>query len=261
MKLMAGKLKDPARLRAEGVADSAPLVPNDSAANRARNRRVGDHAAERAMIPSIRRWMRNRWFLGALALVAFSLVTWFVGDLVSFGAWRPFETPAGRAALIAAAGVAWLGLEFRRSRKARMENEKLLEVLAGGGDSDSAARAAREIAVLRQRFEEAAAILKRARFDGPDGEQPLRQRTAVVRVHRRAWIGQDHRAGQFRPALPARGKLPVRAETRRSPASAARATATGGLPMRRCCLTRRAATRPRRAIWRPMPRPGLVSSI
>ncbi|HLX80201.1 MAG TPA: type VI secretion system membrane subunit TssM [Burkholderiales bacterium] len=112
----------------------------------------------------------KRWLLGALALVAFSLVAWFVGDLVCIGAWRPFETPAGRAALIAAAGIAWAGLEFRRSRKARMENEKLLEVLASGGDSDSAARAAREIAVLHQRFEEAAAILKQARFKGPDGE-------------------------------------------------------------------------------------------
>jgi len=40
VKLMAGKLKDPGRLRAEGLADSAPVVPNDSAANRARNRRV-----------------------------------------------------------------------------------------------------------------------------------------------------------------------------------------------------------------------------
>jgi len=38
--LMAAWLKDPARLRAEGLADSAPLVPNDSKANRARNRRV-----------------------------------------------------------------------------------------------------------------------------------------------------------------------------------------------------------------------------
>jgi type VI secretion system protein ImpK len=38
--LVAGKLKDPARLHAEGLADSAPVVPNDSAANRARNRRV-----------------------------------------------------------------------------------------------------------------------------------------------------------------------------------------------------------------------------
>jgi type VI secretion system protein ImpK len=38
--LMAADMKDPARLRAEGVADSEPLVPNDSAANRAKNRRV-----------------------------------------------------------------------------------------------------------------------------------------------------------------------------------------------------------------------------
>jgi type VI secretion system protein ImpK len=40
VKLIAGKLKEPARLRAEGLADSAPVAPNDSSANRARNRRV-----------------------------------------------------------------------------------------------------------------------------------------------------------------------------------------------------------------------------
>lgn len=40
VKLVAGKLQDPARLRAEGLADSAPVAANDSAANRARNRRV-----------------------------------------------------------------------------------------------------------------------------------------------------------------------------------------------------------------------------
>ena len=38
--LMSSKLSEPARLRAEGVADSEPLVPNDGPANRARNRRV-----------------------------------------------------------------------------------------------------------------------------------------------------------------------------------------------------------------------------
>ena len=38
--LVAGKLGDASRLRAEGLADSAPVAPNDSAANRARNRRV-----------------------------------------------------------------------------------------------------------------------------------------------------------------------------------------------------------------------------
>jgi type VI secretion system protein ImpK len=38
--LMSSRLRDPGRLRAEGLADSDPLVPNDSAANRAKNRRV-----------------------------------------------------------------------------------------------------------------------------------------------------------------------------------------------------------------------------
>ena len=38
--LMASKLRESGRLRAEGVADSDPVAPNDGPANRARNRRV-----------------------------------------------------------------------------------------------------------------------------------------------------------------------------------------------------------------------------
>jgi len=116
-------------------------------------------------------WLRKRWLLGALALAAFALTLWFAGDLVAFGAWRPLETPLARGLLIAVAGLTWAGLEAWRARQARLENERLLEVLAGTGESDSAARAAREIALLRQRFEDAAAILKKARFKGPDGEK------------------------------------------------------------------------------------------
>jgi len=117
--------------------------------------------------------LRNRWLVGGLALVAFAIVAWSVGDLVVFGGWRPFETPAGRAVLIAIAAAAWIGWELWRARRARRENEQLLAVLAGGGDAeskDSAARAAHEIDVLRARFEEAAAILRNTRFKGPDGE-------------------------------------------------------------------------------------------
>ena len=115
--------------------------------------------------------------LGGLALIAFSLVVWFVGDLAAIGAWRPFETPADRGALIAAAAAAWIGWELWRARRARLQNQQLLAVLAGSGvdsdpakSADSATRAAREIALLRARFEEAAAILRKTRFKGPDGE-------------------------------------------------------------------------------------------
>jgi type VI secretion system protein ImpL len=118
----------------------------------------------------VSRLLRSRWLLGGLGLAAFALVAWLTGDLVTLGGWRPFETEGGRAVLIAAAAAAWLGWEWWRARRARLENARLLEVLASGGETDSGARAAREIAVLRQRFEEAAAVLKQARFKGPDGE-------------------------------------------------------------------------------------------
>jgi type VI secretion system protein ImpL len=118
----------------------------------------------------ISRLMRSRWLLGGLGLTAFALVAWLTGELVTLSGWRPFETEGGRAALIAAVAAAWLGWEWSRARHARQENARLLEVLASGGETDSGARAAREIAVLRQRFEEAAAVLKQARFKGPDGE-------------------------------------------------------------------------------------------
>jgi type VI secretion system protein ImpL len=118
-------------------------------------------------------WLLNtRWLLGGIALAAFSLVAWLVGDLATIGGWRPFETPASRGALIAAAAAAWIGWELWRARRARLENEQLLAVLAGGDaeSTDSATRAAREIEILRARFEEAAAILRKTRFRGPDGE-------------------------------------------------------------------------------------------
>ena len=115
--------------------------------------------------------LRNRWVVGGAAVMAFGLLVWSAGDLLVTGRSRPLESEVARAALIAVATGAWLAWEAWRARVARLENSRLLEVLAAGGEGDSAARAAREIAVLRQRFEEAAAILKNARFKGPDGER------------------------------------------------------------------------------------------
>jgi type VI secretion system protein ImpL len=117
-------------------------------------------------------WMRNRWTLGALALAAFSLVVWFVGDTLVLGSSRPLEAPWQRLALAALAAAAWIGWELARAARARKENERLLAIIAGGEEeTDSGVRAAHEVALLRQRFEKAAAVLKTARFQGPDGEK------------------------------------------------------------------------------------------
>ncbi len=121
------------------------------------------------MIPG---WLTGRWAVGALACGAFGLLVWFFGDTLALGDGRPLEAPGARFALLAAAIAGWLGWEIWRATSARREAARLLEAITGAGlPADSAERAAGELATLQARFEEAAALLRRARFRGEDGER------------------------------------------------------------------------------------------
>jgi type VI secretion system protein ImpL len=116
--------------------------------------------------------LSGRLAVGAGAWLAFSVALWFAGDMLSFAGWRPFESAAACIVAIVAVGAAWLAWEFWRVRKAARENESLLTGLVGGSlSADSAERAASEIQLLRKRFEDALAVLRKARFRSPEGER------------------------------------------------------------------------------------------
>jgi type VI secretion system protein ImpL len=107
-----------------------------------------------------------RWVLGAAAWAAFSAAVWFAGDVLP-----ALEGPFERFALIVGLGVAWLVSELARVRRSLKENEALLAGIAGSQAQDSAERAAQELSLLRKRMEDATAVLRKARFTGPDGER------------------------------------------------------------------------------------------
>ena len=117
--------------------------------------------------------LTQRTLIGAAAAAALAALAWLAGDLVVLGGARPLESAGARILVAALAVAGWAAWEIARARRARRDNERMLDVLAAGaaGDADSDARAAQELAVLRKRFEEAAQVLKSARFRGPDGEQ------------------------------------------------------------------------------------------
>ncbi|HEY5899249.1 MAG TPA: type VI secretion protein IcmF/TssM N-terminal domain-containing protein, partial [Burkholderiales bacterium] len=117
-------------------------------------------------------WLTGRLAVGAAAWIAFSAAVWFAGDTVVLGGYRPLEGPIERIALIVAIGILWGGWELWRTRKAAKENERLLDGLVGGSlDADSAQRAAHELTVLRKRFQDALAVLRKSRFRTPQGER------------------------------------------------------------------------------------------
>ncbi len=121
---------------------------------------------------TLRGLLVNRWTLGAAAWVAFAIVVWFAGDAIAVGDWRPLDLPTQRLGLMVAAAAAWLGWEGWRVRAARLETARMLEAIAvAGAEGDSAARAATELEILRARFVAASAVLREARFAGPEGER------------------------------------------------------------------------------------------
>ena len=111
--------------------------------------------------------MKARWLVVSAAWAALSATIWFVGDLVA-----PLEGSTERGSLIVLAAVAFVGWEVWRARRAARANDQLLAGIAAGSlDGDSAERAASELEVLRKRFQDAVAVLRKARFRTPSGER------------------------------------------------------------------------------------------
>nr|WP_243433640.1 MULTISPECIES: type VI secretion system membrane subunit TssM [Pseudomonas] len=99
-----------------------------------------------------------------LGLIALSLIIWFIGPLLEF------LVPEGRRwALIIVIFAVWIGYRVFRIIQARRHAAKVLQSLAADTppDPDSVATA-EELAALRQRMDEALALLKKAKLGGDE---------------------------------------------------------------------------------------------
>ncbi|ROM20368.1 type VI secretion protein IcmF [Pseudomonas protegens] len=105
-----------------------------------------------------------RWVIPLLGLIALSLIIWFIGPLLEF------LVPEGRRwALIIFIFALWIGYRVFCIIQARRNAAKVLQSLAADTppDPDSVATA-EELAALRQRMDEALALLKKAKLGGDE---------------------------------------------------------------------------------------------
>ena len=110
-------------------------------------------------------WIFNRWVLIAVLVLAMLGVLWFVGPMVAIGDWRPLDSERARwlttgvLLFIVAAIIAWQ--LWRANRGNAKVVDQLMAAPAGGpGKTQDSA----DLAAVRQRFEEALATLRQARF-------------------------------------------------------------------------------------------------
>jgi type VI secretion system protein ImpL len=119
------------------------------------------------MFKKVLGWIFNRWVLLAVLLLATLSVLWIVGPLVAIGPLRPLDSERARwiatitLLLVVAVVVAW------RAWRARSGNAKVVDQLVTAHKPE--AQESADMAAVRQRFADALATLRKARFGGDKG--------------------------------------------------------------------------------------------
>ena len=105
-----------------------------------------------------------RWVIPLLGLIALSLIIWFVGPLLDV------LMPEGRRwALIILVFAVWLAYRVFRILQARHQAAEVMRSLAAQTPADpNSVATAEELTTLRQRMDEALALLKKAKLGGDE---------------------------------------------------------------------------------------------
>ena len=121
-------------------------------------------------------WILRPWFLSLVGLGAFSVVLWYIGPFLSIGRFHPLDSAIERVAAIIALLALWSLWQAWRLWRARRNNREILEELSrqsqAPGDETAEARES-EIAQIRERFDEAMALLRGTRLKHRFGRQYL----------------------------------------------------------------------------------------
>ena len=124
----------------------------------------------------------NRWTLRAIGLLALALLIWFVGPLIAIADWHPLESAAVRWVVIALVLLLYVARVAWQLHAARRKDRKLIEGIAEAPAAPAAPgtplQSPAEVEALKQRFESALKILKKARF--AERKPSLRDRLAML---------------------------------------------------------------------------------
>ncbi|WP_333874583.1 type VI secretion system membrane subunit TssM [Methylobacter sp.] len=123
-------------------------------------------------------FIKQRWFVSLLGIIALALFIWFIGPLFAFAKYEPLEPETHRIYLISAFFAIWLTIQIWSFFKARNQNNQILSALATTSEpslSPELQASKEEIETLKDRLQEALEILKKTRLGGRTGQQFLYQ--------------------------------------------------------------------------------------
>ena len=118
--------------------------------------------------------LKQRWLISLLGMLALAALVWFAGPYIAIAGHEPLTSPVVRLLVILLLVVLW-GLNYlRKQLQAVRAGNRIINGLADSAtnapaDALRADESAEEVALLKQRFDEAMHILKKSRKEGGAG--------------------------------------------------------------------------------------------
>ncbi|WP_293268910.1 type VI secretion system membrane subunit TssM [Neptunomonas sp.] len=109
-------------------------------------------------------FLRNRWLISLLGLLAISILIWIVGPLIAIDGWVPLKDELVRLIAILLVLLLWGGNKLRIQIKMNKANSELAKGFDQPivEDDSVLSQSAEEVALLKERFEEALQVMKKS---------------------------------------------------------------------------------------------------
>ncbi|SKD01026.1 type VI secretion system protein ImpL [Burkholderia sp. YR290] len=120
-------------------------------------------------------WFMRPIVLSFLGVLALALIVWIEGPLLAFAGKAPLESAASRWIVIAVLFALWVLYWGVRWLLVRLANVKFTRVVAEEAPQPGRKESEADVAALKQRFDEAMTILRKARVKGRFGSQYVYQ--------------------------------------------------------------------------------------
>jgi type VI secretion system protein ImpL len=120
--------------------------------------------------------LKARWFITLIGALIMSFLIWFVGPLIAIADVRPLESDLVRFICVIVLLVVWGLINLFALMRAKKSNEKFIDEIAESPEHAAASDAAastEEVAILKERLQEALGTLKRTKLGGKGGRQYL----------------------------------------------------------------------------------------
>ncbi len=111
--------------------------------------------------------LKARWFITLIGALILSFLIWFVGPLIAIADVRPLESDLVRFICVIVLLVVWGLINLFALMRAKKSNEKFIDEIAESPEQAAASDAAvstEEVAVLKERLQEALGTLKRPKL-------------------------------------------------------------------------------------------------